>query len=91
MKTSKPILESFEYLRVIDFFLVQSKQKIPLKLSFFWEFESIGRGEFAEVVASGFVGIFAARPLLARLQVKKSRERGLAIGGVTGELLPLRF
>eukprot|EP00435_Cladocopium_sp_Y103_P056881 s865_g19.t1 len=34
----------------------------------------------AMVVASGFVGIFAARPLLARLQVTKSRERGLAIG-----------
>jgi len=37
----------------------------------------------AMVVASGFVGIFAARPLLARLQVKKSRERGLAIGAVS--------
>jgi putative effector of murein hydrolase len=33
-----------------------------------------------QVVASGFVGIFAAQPLLARLQVTKSRERGLAVG-----------
>lgn len=37
----------------------------------------------AMVVASGFVGIFAARPLLAWLQVTKSRERGLAIGAVS--------
>lgn len=34
-------------------------------------------------MASGFVGIFAAQPLLARLQVTKSRERGLAIGAVS--------
>eukprot|EP00913_Durusdinium_trenchii_P003083 g2850.t1 len=37
----------------------------------------------AMVVASGFVGIFAAKPLLARLRVKQSRERGLAIGAVS--------
>lgn len=37
----------------------------------------------AMVVASGFIGIFAARPLLARLRVTRSRERGLAIGAVS--------
>eukprot|EP00931_Biecheleriopsis_adriatica_P043106 TRINITY_DN24639_c0_g1_i1.p1 TRINITY_DN24639_c0_g1~~TRINITY_DN24639_c0_g1_i1.p1 ORF type:complete len:427 (+),score=74.53 TRINITY_DN24639_c0_g1_i1:26-1306(+) len=37
----------------------------------------------AMVVASGFVGIFIARPLLNWLSVDGSRERGLAIGAVS--------
>ncbi|CAE8662388.1 unnamed protein product, partial [Polarella glacialis] len=37
----------------------------------------------AMVVASGFLGIFVAQPLLRWLDVRGSRERGLAIGAVS--------
>jgi len=55
----------------------------PLALAVSSSLHSSAPLTVAMVVASGFLGIFVARPLLRWLGVDGSRERGLAIGAVS--------
>ncbi|CAE7235055.1 PLGG1 [Symbiodinium natans] len=55
----------------------------PLALAVSSSLHSSAPLTVAVVVASGFLGIFVARPLLRWLEVDGSRERGLAIGAVS--------